>query len=290
MIESPCNKICTLDAASGRCLGCARTVDEIARWASMSAAERARIMAELPARRAGAAARGCGVSAMSRRLTWSLMLGIALSLAVVIAMSGDRDAIAKLLRHDMGGLVIKVAVVVFAGGLVLVMFREKLTKALEAMLFWALVGLLLVVGYTYRFELREAGDRVIAELVPGHVAGHGRNVEVVRGRGGDFAVVGPYQRRARADGARHRRKLRGADAGSGQGRRPAARSARLFGQGRDRQRPHQRGAHHARPAGGRLPDRARVPALVVKSGQLKNNLLGMSFLNRLASWEVRGGC
>jgi aspartyl protease family protein len=31
-----------------------------------------------------------------------------------------------------------------------------------------------------------------------------------------------------------------------------------------------------------------VPALVVQRGQLKNNLLGMSFLNRLESWEVRG--
>jgi len=53
MIESPCIKTCTLDAASGRCLGCGRTVDEIARWSAMSAAERARIMDELPARRAG---------------------------------------------------------------------------------------------------------------------------------------------------------------------------------------------------------------------------------------------
>lgn len=30
-----------------------------------------------------------------------------------------------------------------------------------------------------------------------------------------------------------------------------------------------------------------VPALVVPKGQLKTNLLGMSFLNRLESWEVR---
>jgi hypothetical protein len=52
MIESPCTNICTLDARSGLCLGCGRTVDEIARWAAMSADERARIMAELPARRA----------------------------------------------------------------------------------------------------------------------------------------------------------------------------------------------------------------------------------------------
>ena len=55
MIESPCTKICTLDARSGQCLGCGRTIDEIARWSGMSDAERRRIMAELPARRAGRA-------------------------------------------------------------------------------------------------------------------------------------------------------------------------------------------------------------------------------------------
>jgi aspartyl protease family protein len=42
-----------------------------------------------------------------------------------------------------------------------------------------------------------------------------------------------------------------------------------------------------RIAVGGLTERA-VPALVVQPGHLKNNLLGMSFLNRLESWEVRG--
>jgi predicted Fe-S protein YdhL (DUF1289 family) len=50
MIESPCLNICTLDARSGRCLGCGRTIDEIARWTAMSDVERARVMCEAPAR------------------------------------------------------------------------------------------------------------------------------------------------------------------------------------------------------------------------------------------------
>jgi hypothetical protein len=48
MIESPCVKICTLDARSGQCLGCGRTIEEIARWTAMGAAERARVLGELP--------------------------------------------------------------------------------------------------------------------------------------------------------------------------------------------------------------------------------------------------
>ncbi len=50
MVETPCTKVCTLDAHSGLCLGCGRTIDEIACWTAMSAAERSRIMSELPDR------------------------------------------------------------------------------------------------------------------------------------------------------------------------------------------------------------------------------------------------
>jgi aspartyl protease family protein len=42
-----------------------------------------------------------------------------------------------------------------------------------------------------------------------------------------------------------------------------------------------------RLAVGGLTER-EVPALVVQAGGLKSNLLGMTFLNRLESWEVRG--
>jgi predicted Fe-S protein YdhL (DUF1289 family) len=42
-----------MDAENRYCLGCARTLDEIARWGEMSEAERRQVMAKLPARQAG---------------------------------------------------------------------------------------------------------------------------------------------------------------------------------------------------------------------------------------------
>ena len=51
-IASPCTKVCTIDPRSGLCLGCGRTLDEIARWASLAESERKAIMTELPQRRA----------------------------------------------------------------------------------------------------------------------------------------------------------------------------------------------------------------------------------------------
>jgi predicted Fe-S protein YdhL (DUF1289 family) len=49
-MKSPCVKVCQMDPKRGLCLGCARTLDEIARWAQMSDAERERVLAELPGR------------------------------------------------------------------------------------------------------------------------------------------------------------------------------------------------------------------------------------------------
>jgi uncharacterized protein len=50
-LETPCVNICLLDEETGHCVGCGRTVEEIARWAAMSIAERRAIMAAHPARK-----------------------------------------------------------------------------------------------------------------------------------------------------------------------------------------------------------------------------------------------
>ena len=56
-IETPCIKVCVADPPSGLCVGCGRTLGEIGRWTAYSAAERRRIMADLPRRLAAFAAR-----------------------------------------------------------------------------------------------------------------------------------------------------------------------------------------------------------------------------------------
>jgi predicted Fe-S protein YdhL (DUF1289 family) len=40
-----------MDDTRGVCIGCCRTLDEIARWGGMSDTEREKVLAELPARR-----------------------------------------------------------------------------------------------------------------------------------------------------------------------------------------------------------------------------------------------
>jgi len=57
-VASPCINVCTLDPATQVCLGCFRTLDEIAAWGTSSNAERAAIRAELPRRRELLAASG----------------------------------------------------------------------------------------------------------------------------------------------------------------------------------------------------------------------------------------
>lgn len=50
-MASPCVKVCVVDGDSGLCLGCYRTLAEVAGWTRFSDAERAAIMAGLADRR-----------------------------------------------------------------------------------------------------------------------------------------------------------------------------------------------------------------------------------------------
>jgi uncharacterized protein len=49
-VDSPCIKICVIHPEERLCVGCYRSIEEIATWSRMSPEERRVIMAELPAR------------------------------------------------------------------------------------------------------------------------------------------------------------------------------------------------------------------------------------------------
>ena len=50
MTASPCTKVCVMDAEDRYCLGCRRTLGEIARWGEMGEAEQTEVLAQLGAR------------------------------------------------------------------------------------------------------------------------------------------------------------------------------------------------------------------------------------------------
>jgi predicted Fe-S protein YdhL (DUF1289 family) len=50
-VASPCISICRIDEASGLCIGCLRTLDEIAAWSVLAASEKRAVIAALPARK-----------------------------------------------------------------------------------------------------------------------------------------------------------------------------------------------------------------------------------------------
>jgi predicted Fe-S protein YdhL (DUF1289 family) len=50
MVSSPCIKVCVIDGLADVCLGCGRTLPEIASWGRFSEEQRLAIMATLPER------------------------------------------------------------------------------------------------------------------------------------------------------------------------------------------------------------------------------------------------
>ena len=55
-VDSPCVKICELDAQLGWCRGCRRTLAEISCWINYSRAEKLAVLEQVAQRKAAAAA------------------------------------------------------------------------------------------------------------------------------------------------------------------------------------------------------------------------------------------
>jgi len=225
---------------------------------------------------------------MRGRLLWILLLLLGIGLLALV-LRHDQGTIAGFETGDFASLVYKIALLIFIGGAVLALFRERIAEAFQAAAFWVVIGLLLAVGYTYRHDLRDIGDRVLSELMPGRAVSRGGNtVEISRGNRGEFQVT------AEINGARIATVY---DTGASAVvlTQEAAKAAGLpldflnysvaveTANGRTRAAP----VTLDRIKVGAITERA-VPALIAQPGQLRTSLLGMSFLNRLRSSEVRG--
>jgi aspartyl protease family protein len=217
-----------------------------------------------------------------------LLLAVLTGALLVLVVQRNEILLAEFTRFDTSSLETKIWALVLLGLVAALLFRQRFTRALESVLIWVVVALVLALGYTYRFELRDVADRVLAEFIPGRAATRGNTVEIARGGGGSFSVS------TQVNGARIAMVL---DTGASAVvlTQEAARAAGLplevlnytvnveTANGRARAAP----VTLDRVSIGGITER-QVPALIAQPGQLRTNLLGMSFLNRLESWEVRG--
>src|SRR5690242_15504238 len=224
---------------------------------------------------------------MRSRLLWTLLLIIGIGLLALI-LRHDQGTIGGFETGDFASLVYKIALLIFIGGGVFALFRERIAEAFQAAMFWVVIGLLLAIGYTYRHDLQDVGDRVLSELLPGRALSRGGTVEIARGNRGEFQIY------ADVNGARIPTVY---DTGASAVvlTQEAAKAAGLpldflnysvqveTANGRARAAP----VTLDRIKVGGIEER-QVPALIAQPGQLRVSLLGMSFLNRLKSSEVRG--
>jgi aspartyl protease family protein len=222
-----------------------------------------------------------------RRLLWLLLAILATILLALVAKS-DGTIMATRRPADVASLAVKIALAAFVAALVLTLLRKRFSRALETAMLWVAVALLLALSYGFQSELREVADRFSAAYLSGHAAARSRVVEITRGGQGNFAVA------AHLNSARISMVL---DTGASSVvlTQDAAKAAGLpvevltytvpieTANGRTRAAPVTLNSI----AVGGIVERS-VPALIAQPGQLRTNLLGMTFLNRLESWEVRG--
>jgi aspartyl protease family protein len=178
---------------------------------------------------------------------------------------------------------------VIVSGAVLTIFRQSFSQALIQALFWVVFAFVLVLLYTYRFQLHDVGEHALAELVPGHAVTRGHTVELARATTGDFRI------RAEVNGTPVAMVL---DTGASSVvlTHEAAKNAGLptefikYTVSVETANGHTLAApvNLDRVAVGGIVER-KVSALIAQPGQLRTSLLGMSFLNRLRSFEVEGG-
>jgi aspartyl protease family protein len=224
---------------------------------------------------------------------------IAMTLLVIAGLAlllrADTGSIAGYDPSDFAIVVAGVAFLIFLGSALAGSYRGRTGQAVRDLLTWSGMALLLVAGYSYREELFSFGHRVIYELLPPGSTLRGdtqidgeHSVKIRRRPDGHFIA------RTRANGVPLTMLI---DTGASTVVLKPADAQRL-GIETDKLRytvPVQTANGTTYAAHVRLHTLALGPislndveALVARPNALKENLLGMSFLGRLRSYEFTG--
>jgi len=217
------------------------------------------------------------------------LAAIALVTAVLVLSDGS-DSVGGVIEPD------HLAALASTGGILALVvagywqqFRSALGPNLRALFAWALIGLALVIGYSYRDRFQGVGARVLGDLRPGSaVSGPGGSVTITRRADGDFRVEAEVNGRVQQflfDTGASSVVLTAENAAAlGINPAPADFTARVST---------ANGLAYAAPIQldslriGTITER-RVNAMVARPGSLAGNLLGQTFLTRLSAYEVRG--
>ena len=212
--------------------------------------------------------------------------------ALVLLLRADAGSIAGFEPSDFAMIVAGAALAIFIGSSLAGSYRGRAGQAVRDLLSWSILAVVLVGGYSYRKELLSLGHRVAGELLPPGTALKGepqvvgeRSVRIRKRSDGHFIV------KTEANGVSLSMLV---DTGASTVVLKPADAQRL---GIDVERlrygvPVQTANGTTYAASVRLRNLAignivveEVDALVARPGALKDNLLGMSFLSRLRSYE-----
>jgi aspartyl protease family protein len=177
-----------------------------------------------------------------------------------------------------------------AASTVMFLYRGRLGKALKDALTWLFIMVILTVGYAMREDLRYVGERTLSAVVPGYgvASADGKTMQFTAGPDGHFLIKG------KVDGTP---VVFVADTGATTVllSYEDARKAGIDMEGLQFTSPVLTANGQAMAAPYRISEitlgdirRANVIAMISQPDMVGTSLLGMSFLGRLSSFEVRG--
>lgn len=224
----------------------------------------------------------------SDRPLWLVVAALGISV-LALAMRQEHGSIAGIELNSLAAIVAGIVLIFMVFGAVSALLYHRLGQTLRAGIFWLAIGGLMLAGYNYRYEIERTGQHVLAVVAPGVAFSiTGRHTVVARAQQGDFNIRGEVNGKRVA-------MLVDTGASSVVLTAEAAKAAGLPVELLKFDVPIETANGRGRAASvvldkiavGNIQER-RVPALVTAPGDLRTSLLGMSFLSRLESFEVRG--